>query len=137
MSAILGARQITAVQRIGDIMIPGGDGLPCYSETGCVAHVDPILEVTPAEDVVGLKILLALLSLFPEGLLVWFLRFVGKVRGGTGPLAGALRNIDIGLKGLVMSSYYSNRTGPDYRGPLVYEALDFDLRVVKPESDRA
>lgn len=132
MSPILGARQITAVQRIGDIMIPGGEGLPRYSETGCVAHIDPILEVTPAEDVAGLKILLAVLSLFPDGLLAWFLRFVGRARSGTGPLAGALRNIDIGLKGLVMSSYYSNRTGPDYRGPLVYEAIDFELRVVKP-----
>lgn len=132
MSPILGARQITAVQRIGDIMIPGGEGLPRYSETGCVAHIDPILEVTPAEDVAGLKILLAVLSLFPDGLLVWFLRFIGRARSGTGPLAGALRNIDIGLKGLVMSSYYSNRTGSDYRGPLVYEAMDFELRVVKP-----
>ena len=132
MSAILGARQIRAVQRVGDIMIPGGDGLPRYSETGCVAHIDPILEVTPAEDVAGLKILLALLSVFPEGLLAWFLRFAGKTRSGTGPVAGALRNIDIGLKGLVMSSYYSNRTDPEYRGPRVYEAIDFELRVVKP-----
>jgi hypothetical protein len=132
MSAILGRRQVLAVERIGDIMIPGGEGFPRYSETGCVAHIDPLLEVTPPEDVAGLRVLLTILSFLPFGLLAWFLRFVEKPRGGTGPLAGALRNIDIGLKGLIMSTYYSNRTGAGYDGPKVFDAMDFELRVVKP-----
>ncbi|MFQ5457363.1 MAG: hypothetical protein ACE5FC_02760, partial [Myxococcota bacterium] len=68
----------------------------------------------------------------PSPLLAWCLRFARKPRQSTGPVAGALRNIDIGLKGLIMSTYYSNRTGPGFRGTRVFEAIDFDLRVVKP-----
>jgi len=132
MSAILSAREREALARIGDILIPGGEGFPRFSETGCLAHVDPILEVTPAEDVAGLKGLLAVLSFFPDALLARFLRFVSKERQSLGPLAGALRNIDLGLKGLIMTTYYSGRTAPGYAGPGVLEAMGFDLRVVKP-----
>ena len=132
MSAILSPRQARALERIGDIMIPGGDGFPRFSETGCLSHIDPILAATPPGDVAGLKALLAVLSFLPSPLLRRFVRFVSKDRRGLDPLSGALRNIDLGLKGLVMSPYYANRTGPGYAGPKVFDAMEFDLRVVKP-----
>ena len=132
MSRILSARQSRALERVGDIMIPGGEGFPSFSQTGAIAHVDPLLEVTPAEDVAGLKILLGVLSFLSDGLLAGFLRMVRREDRAPGVLAGAFRNIYVGLKGLVMSLYYSNRTGPTYTGPKVHALLDYELRVVKP-----
>jgi hypothetical protein len=113
-------------------MCPAGEGFPAYSETGCIAHIDSILEATPPGDVAGLKILLSVLSLFPRGLLAAFLRLVDKDRRDRGLLAGPFRNIEIGLKGLVVSTYYSNRTAQGYQGPQVHEVIDFEIRTVKP-----
>ncbi len=132
MSAILSGRQAAALERIGDLMCPGGESFPAYSETGCIAHVDPILRAVPPDDVAGLKILLSVLSFLPRAPLRAFLRLVQKDPGDRGLLAGPFRNIDLGLKGLVMSTYYSNRTGEGYRGPRVHEAIDFEIRTVKP-----
>jgi hypothetical protein len=132
MSAILSGRQAAVLARIGDLMCPAGEGFPAFSETGCIAHVDPILEATLPGDVAGLKILLSVLSFFPSGLLAGFLRLVQKDPGDRGLLAGPFRNIALGLKGLVMSTYYSNRTGEGYGGPRVHEAIDFEIRTVKP-----
>jgi hypothetical protein len=132
MSRILSARQSRALERIGDVMIPGVDGFPSFSATGSIAHVDPLLEVTPAEDVAGLKVLLNVLSFLPTGVLAGFLRMVRREDHAPGVLAGAFRNIHVGLKGLVMSLYYSNRTGPTYTGPKVHALLGYELRVVKP-----
>jgi len=132
MSRILSARQARALERIGDIMIPGVDGFPSFSRTGSIVHVDPLLEVTPAEDVTGLKILLSVLSFLPTGLLAGFLRMICREDRAPGLLAGAFRNTHIGLKGLVMSLYYSNRTGPGATGPKVHSLMDYELRVVKP-----
>ncbi len=132
MSTILSDRQAAVLQRIGDIMIPGGDGFPRFSATGCLTHIDPILRTMPLEDLAGLKGLLGVLSLLPASLLVRFLYFVAKERLGLGPVAGALRNIDLGLKGLVMSTYYSGRSDSDYRGPSVHDAIGLEIRVVKP-----
>jgi len=132
MSRILSARQARALERIGDILIPGVDGFPSFSRTGSIAHVDPLLEVTPAEDVAGLKVLLTVLSFLPAALLAGFLRMVRREDRAPGLLAGAFRNIHIGLKGLVMSLYYSNRAGAGYAGPKVHALMDYELRVVKP-----
>jgi len=132
MSRILSARQARALERVGDIMIPGVDGFPAFSQSGSIAYVDPLLEVTPAEDVAGLKILLGVLSFLPRGLLAAFLRMVRREDQAPGVLAGAFRNIHIGLKGLVMSLYYSNRRGPGATGPTVHALMDYELRVVKP-----
>ncbi len=132
MSRILSARQARALERVGDIMIPGVDGFPPFSRTGSIAHVDPLLEVTPAEDVAGLKILLSVLSFLPTGLLAAFLRMVCREDRAPGLLAGAFRNIHIGLKGLVMSLYYSNRAGAASTGPGVHVLIEYELRVVKP-----
>jgi len=132
MSRILSAREIRALERIGDIMIPGVDGFPSFSRTGSILHVDPLLEVTPAEDVTGLKILLGVLSFLPGALLAGFLRMICREDRAPGLLAGAFRNIHIGLKGLVMSLYYSNRTGPRATGPKVHSLMNYELRVVKP-----
>ena len=132
MSRILSAREIRALERIGDIMIPGVDGFPSFSRTGSIVHVDPLLEVTPPEDVAGLKILLSVLSFLPRALLAGFLRMICREDRAPGLLAGAFRNIHIGLKGLVMSLYYSNRTAPGATGPKVHSLMDYELRVVKP-----
>jgi hypothetical protein len=132
VSALLSQRQLTAIERIGDIMLPGGEGFPSFSQTGCITHIDPLLEVTPAEDVTGLKILLTVLSFLPSLLLVGFLRLVEKDERLPAFLGSVFRNIDLGLKGLVMSTYYSNRTGHGYAGPRVHDVIDFELRVVKP-----
>ena len=132
MSRILSARQIRALERVGDIMIPGVDGFPSFSATGSIGHVDLLLDVTPAEDVAGLKFLLGVLSFLPGWLLAGFLRMVCREDRAPGVVAGAFRNIHIGLKGLVMSLYYSNRLGPGARGPRVYALMDYALRVVKP-----
>ncbi|MDP3938847.1 MAG: hypothetical protein Q8R92_12040 [Deltaproteobacteria bacterium] len=132
MSAILSTRQVAVLGRIGDIMIPGGGDFPRFSDTGCLTHIDPLLRAMPPEDLAGLKGLLSILSFLPAGLLGRFLHFVAKERRGLGPVAGALRNIDLGLKGLVMSTYYSNRARAGYAGPRVFDAMGFALRVVKP-----
>jgi len=132
MNLILSPRHRRTLERVGDIMIPGGEGFPCFSETGVIIHVDPLLEVTPAEDVRGLRILLSVLSFLPDGLLARFLRMIRREDRAPGLLAGAFRNIHIGLKGLVMSLYYSNCTGLNYTGPKVHALIGYELRVVKP-----
>ena len=132
MSAGLSRRQEASLSRIGDIMAPKGEGFPAFSETGCVAHVDRVLAATPPDDVTGLKILLAVLSFFPRGLLLWFLHLVERDDRAPGFLAPVFRNIHLGLKGLVMSLYYSNRTGAGYSGPKPYDAIGCELRVVRP-----
>ncbi len=108
-SHYLGERQLRAIDRMGDIMIPGdGDELPRFSETLPVKRVDRLFETMPAGDLGDLKLLLTILSYFPDLLLAGFLRFLeGSPRYPNWLGGGLLRMIRLGLRGIVMSLYYS------------------------------
>ena len=108
-SKYLGTRQLRAIDRMGDIMIPGNGGdLPCFSATAPVERVDRLFETMPAGDLGDLKLLLTILSYFPGLLLSVFLAFLERSPGFPNWLGGGLfRMIRLGLRGIVMSLYYS------------------------------
>lgn len=118
MSQSLSPRQLRAIERIGDWMIPGDGEMPRFSELGCISQVARILDYMPASDVGDLKTLLTLLSFFPGFLLGMFLRLVERSPAMSNPLGGLLRTIRLGLRGLVMSLYYDH---PRILGAIGYE----------------
>ena len=72
MSKHLNPRQLHAIEKVGDCMIPGDSELPRFSRTGCVSQVDRILDYMPESDLGDLKMLLGILAFFhgnPEPLL--------------------------------------------------------------------
>lgn len=112
LSKHLSERQISAINRVGDVMIPGDGEFPSFSGSGCVRHVDRVLNFMPAQDLGDLKILLLLLSLFPPFLIAWFLGFLERTANWGSWLdfmGGILRLIRLGLRGLIVTLYYSNR----------------------------
>lgn len=118
-SSHLTFRQIRAIGKIGDVLIPGDEILPAFSETDCVKQVDRILNFMPIQDVRDLKTLISIFSFFPRGaifLTIRLLELSPKIPGG-----GVLRLIRLGLRGLVMTLYYSD--------PKVLGLLDYQVGV--------
>jgi len=72
-----------------------------------------------------LKTLLRALSILPSPLLRMVL---GLCRTRWTP---TLRMIELGLKGLTMSLYYSNKTAPHYSGRKPFDVLGFSLQRLK------
>ncbi|MCS7197760.1 MAG: hypothetical protein NZ930_03655 [Candidatus Bipolaricaulota bacterium] len=122
MSQFLGPRELSALERIGDLMLPGDSEFPSFSQTGCIAFIDDLLCFMNPKDRDDLKNLLRVLSFLPSPLLRAFLRLCQTHRTPT------LRMVELGLKGLVMSLYYSNKTDPRYRGRTSHDVIGFALR---------
>jgi hypothetical protein len=104
----LGARQLAAVETIGDRMIEGDAELPGFSASGCVSEIDRILDYMPAQDLADLKLLLTLLSFLPAPVVGAFLGFLERGGASDGAVWGILRLIRIGLRGLIMTLYYGS-----------------------------
>ncbi len=121
MSQFFGPRELSALERIGDLMLPGDLDFPSFSQTGCIAFVDDLLRSMDPKDRHDVKILLKALSFLPSPLLRGFLRLCQTRWTPT------LRMIELGLKGLVMSLYYSNKTAPHYTGRTPFDVLGFVL----------
>lgn len=112
----LNERQIKAINRLGDCLIPGDPGLPAFSETTAVTDVDRILDYMPSSDLNDLKTLLTLLSYFPKVMLGLLLRFLELSPHIPTPVGALLRFMRLGLRGLIMTLYYSNAKAHDVLG---------------------
>ncbi len=117
----LGPLQIKAVNKVGDILLPGVGGMPSFSKTGCVQDIDRVLDYVPPSDLGDLKGLLLLLGLMPRGFLVALLWLLERSVNSSLPGAALARTIRLGLRGIVMSLYYGH--------PMIHERMQFQIGV--------
>jgi len=130
-SQYLTPREAATFNRIGDILMPGEDGFPSFSELGCIEHIDDVVAYTGADDRAALKTLLTLLSVFPTPLLRAFLALVALCKKLPGGLGALFRLLDMGLRSVVVTLYFSGKTGGSYSGKSPLDLIDYHLNPVR------
>ena len=127
MSHYLSRREIRGLIKVGDLVIPGGYGMPSFSETGCVDYIDEVMAPTPSADVKDFKLLMMVFSVLPEFLIKGILMLLDKESVFPDSVGGLLRLLNVGIKGVVFSLYYSNKTREFYQGPQVHEVIGYQV----------
>ena len=125
----LNQRQLHTINRIGNLLVPAGSDFPSFSESGCLYNIDDILEPTPAGDRQSLKLVLTLLSVWPDGALNWLLKKLQAADNmpiWSDALASHLRLLLLGLRGMVFTLYYSGQGNP-YQPNRIYEVMDYHV----------
>lgn len=122
----LSATQLQALERLGDIYLPGTEKMPSFTASGSLAQIDVVLEGVHEDDLTGLGWLLLILRWMPALLLRLMLKAVDRHHRFPPPFAGILRLLNLGLKGVVMSLYYSGLAQGETRSG-VHEAMQFEL----------
>lgn len=122
---------LKGLNKVGDVVLPGqphnSDGFPSFSATGCIHHVDEVLITTAPDDVKALNILFSILAFLPAQVCQWLLQLAGLEEHAPGPLGMGLRLVGVALRGVPMSLYYSNLTGPGYAGKTVHEIMGYQV----------
>ena len=126
MSRYLNHRQLNTIERIGNIMVPAHGKFPSFSESGCLYHIDTLLQPAPIDDRNSLKTVLTILSWLPDSILCWLLHRLEHADAVPGPIGTQLRLLSFGLKGTVFSLYYSGLGSPD-NCSTVYAALNYQV----------
>lgn len=132
MSRVLNGLQIRALNNLGDVMCPGGDGFPRFSALGAVEHVDILLDEIPPADLADLKLLLLLLGLMPAFVLRGLLNLLEKRMDMDGEVGTLIRMVRFGLRGIVFSLYYSGLKGSGStveKTPMEVIGYDIQMRV--------
>lgn len=117
-------RQRRAWEKIGNVLVPGGKGLPSFSESGVSRYLEDVLEQSPEEDRRSLLLLVTVLGWWPRILLRLMLMINDTLRRLPGPAGGPFRLLDMGLRGVVFTLYYSG-LDPDGR---VHNAIDCHIQ---------
>lgn len=123
------------LQKLGDAMCPGDGEFPSFSRLGCAEHVDVILDEMPAADRDQLKTLLAVLSYVPIFGIAGLIALLEKTSELPGPLGVGVRFLRMGLRGLIMTLYYSGNRGASYEGPTPLDIVGYHVSVYTADMD--
>ncbi len=130
MSKILSKAALKAINRIGDIMVPENGEFPSYSEYGGIEHIDEILRYAPESDTKGLDMILSILSVMPKFVLSWLVKKMSQSHERGGGLWVIMRQMNFGLKGIILSTYYSEKAGSNYKGKTPLEIIGYSINRV-------
>lgn len=121
---------LKGLTRIGDVFIPGENDLPSFSEFGGIEYVDDIIAYTPAEDISSLNMVLGIFSVLPDSVLRWAANQMVAASYRDGLLDGLLRQLYIGLKGIIFSCYYSGKGSNSYSGKNPLDVIRYQVNRV-------
>ncbi|MCG8668932.1 MAG: hypothetical protein MI867_05930 [Pseudomonadales bacterium] len=119
--------QLEAIEKIGDIIVPGSGAFPSFTDTGCIAHIDTVMGPAHEEDLKLLGLLLIVLRYTPPVFIRMLLDLMNKAESMPRFIAPLFRLLNVSLKGIVFSLYYSNLTKESYTGPRPFDAIDYEL----------
>lgn len=129
-SAYFNRLQLRGLRRLADLMLPRSGEYPAFSELGCLEHIDIIAEHIPEPELKDLKLLLGVLAATPRPGLQALLKLMQSPDPWPESVATMLRQMDTGLRGIVMSLYYSGRKGAHYSGLTPLELMGVEITRV-------
>ncbi|MBX9787907.1 MAG: hypothetical protein K2Y37_03250 [Pirellulales bacterium] len=128
-SRYLNARQQRGLDRLGDALLPGDEAFPSFSRLGCGEHVDKLLAEMPQRDRGDVLTLLTVCGALPTALVRLLVALIESSDRVPTPLGATLRFAKMGVRGLVLTLYYSGLKGSHYAGRTPLEILGYEVGV--------
>ena len=99
---------LKGLNKVGDIIVPGDQERAAFSQTNFLKDFYRISSYMNADDREGLKILTTILAFTPGFAIRFLLYLSSKNDSFPGIFGSLLRQINFGLKGVVLTLYYTN-----------------------------
>lgn len=130
-STYLSKGALKGLTRMGDILIPGNEEFPSFSAFMCMDHIDDLVSHAPVGDIKDLGMVLSILSVMPQSFLVWLVKKMANSHKNNGATGTLFRLLNMGIRGIVFSLYYSEKPGVHYIGKNPDEMIGFTLNKVE------
>ena len=111
-------------------MLPQTEDFPSFTQLGCIEHIDDVLKYAPPEETGDLKMLLKALSVTPEPVLRGILNLMMENKALPENIASTLRLMDTGLRGIILTLYFSGKAGKNYKGKTTLEIIGYDINRI-------
>jgi hypothetical protein len=133
MSQHISNQAIKGLSKIGDIFLPGNEEFPKYSEVAGTYFVNDMVQYAPEEDLASLNLVLIIFSFLPKFVLRWLVNKMGEAtaKGNEGMIPTTLRQLDLGLRGILYATYYGEFTNPEYKGKTPVQLMDYQVNRVE------
>ncbi|HQV79270.1 MAG TPA: hypothetical protein PLJ42_12170 [Chitinophagales bacterium] len=132
MSNFFSTRATKGLLAVGEIYCPKNGEFPSFKEVAGTAYLNNLVRNVPEDDFSSLSLVLAIFSFLPNGILSWIINICrnAQYNPSDGFLPSNLRQLNLGLRGLCFSLYYSEFNNPNYKGKKPLEVIDYKLNRV-------
>lgn len=121
MSQWLSPKATRGLEKAGDALVPGTEGLPSFSASGLIRDADRVLNFLPEADRKGLLELAEVFASLPRWAIAALLWLAGHADRFPDFLGSLLRQLDLGVKGFLYTLYYSD--------PAIRKSLGWDTHL--------
>lgn len=128
-SKYFGRTRMKGLDKLGDVIIPGDEEFPRFSKTNFSNEVDRMLDHMYAEDRNGLGFLMGLIAFMPSFLVRWIVLLSEKNNAFPDFIGAPLRMIQFGLKGIILTLYYSNIEDDQGHGAAIISGLNWKTGI--------
>ncbi len=98
---------LRGIMKAGDIIAPGDENFPKFSKTPLIKNFQRMSDYMVSQDRDDLKLLMTIFALLPTPLVRLILILATKHEAFPGPLGSTLRQINLGVRGIIFTMYYS------------------------------
>lgn len=124
--------QLKGLNKLGDQVVPRNGAFPSFSDTGCCEYIDEVMAPADPGDITAFGYLLLVFHFMPTLLITLMLWFANNTEKMPKLIAPPFRMLNVSLRGVIFSLYYSNKTSSSYMGPKAHEVIDYNVSC-KPD----
>lgn len=126
---------LKGIQKAGDIVLPGGDGFPRFSETDFIQHFGRISHYMTPEDREGFKLLTAIMGIMPSFMIHLMLVMVSHHEKVPSFIGAIFRQVNMGVKGVLFTMYYSGLDETNQERSKIFKLMKYETNINTPLSE--
>ena len=126
---------LRGLKKAGDIVLPGGDGFPKFSETNLLEHFGRISNYMTPQDRQGFKLLTALMGLMPSFMIHLMLIMVSHHDSVPSFLGAIFRQVNMGVKGVLFTMYYSGLDETNQERSKIFKLMNYHSTINSPVTE--
>ena len=132
MANFFSTRATKGLLKVGEFYCPKNGEFPSFKEVAGTAYLNNLVANVPEDDFSSLAMVLAIFSFLPNGILKWIINVCTNAQDNPsdGMVPSLLRQLNLGLRGLCYSIYYSEFINPNYTGKKPLDIIDYHLNRV-------
>ena len=118
---------VKGLYKLGKVIIPDYPGYPAFVDVQPEKHINRMVDYMYKDDRGAMLIILSLFSVLPLFIIRWKILFIDWGAKMNGIIGAPFKMLQIALKGLVFTIYYSDFTD----GKVIHENIGYDAKIVK------
>lgn len=123
---ILNMSHLKGVEKLGRVVMPDDSDFPAFTEIQAEKYLNRMIDYMYVDDRSAILVILKMFSFMPLFMIRWTMSLIESGSKWKGMLGAPFRMLQIALKGLIFTVYYSDVT----EDQIIHSKIGYDAKIV-------